>query len=715
MEALTSRRSTRVYTPRSRTPRSPTGSPTPARMASSSPPVAGTSWTAEHVMAVGRDSTDRLVEQPTDTPGRYATVFSMRAGEAIAFVGIVDVCVLQGTATVYEQCVGARWQRVYSPTSHPLASIRAISDDKESGEADDGEIDAIRALWAQRAGGVVVVVRTVQCGLESLGRVSPHADVFKLRPLAQRLRAQGGAEDSDVEAEVRLNAVLGMPGFAPVLYVTTDLQLLRVPTDWTQVLERSAQAPVQLNAAFAQVPPVYVVTGAQGLGKSTFARLLTNQLVSRFGQAFHMEADLGQSEFAAPGALTLNLLDSAVCGPPFAHVGQREPYHAVYLGAVTPKNDPDRYAAGVAQLARAYHEYPAGDRVVPLVVNTQGWVRGLGLDLLYTLCEHVRPTHYVQIHDMQGDGQPLLDFDALESCDPQVTLVSAVGGDLAAGRGQRLAAPELRTLALLSHLYQAESTSVSGIGGMQHIERPVWASHVALAARRPLAVPLSDLIVWLGDEDVAASQLPRALNGTLAGLVCVARAPGVSAHEWSDAEIRGLRNDSGLSDQAAAELSEQGARILLRSQAKDLSIPHVVYGHPNLRSTTFTTHVLVRSIDVSAGVAYLVLPPIASALLDRVIGLVKGPGAGAFGIEVPAWAMVDGGYRERAMGASAAANRRPRRLARAAKRQKFVEQADETNVGIQEAPYLSVEVDEGVGAATMRSHGGQMRRALQQP
>lgn len=34
---------------------------------------------------------------------------------------------------------------------------------------------------------------------------------------------------------------------------------------------------------------------------------------------------------------------------------------------------------------------------VPLVVNTQGWVKGMGYDLLVEAMQHMAPTHMIQV------------------------------------------------------------------------------------------------------------------------------------------------------------------------------------------------------------------------------------------------------------------------------------------------------------------------------
>ncbi|KAJ2887728.1 hypothetical protein IWW38_005075 [Coemansia aciculifera] len=105
--------------------------------------------------------------------------------------------------------------------------------------------------------------------------------------------------------------------------------------------------------------------------------------------------------------------------------------------------------------------------------------------------------------------------------------------------------------------------------------------------------------------------------------------------------------------------------------------------------------------------------------LHRIVGIVKGPGPSTFGVDLPVWTLVDGGYGERAMGSSSVRqqgrfNRRPRHNAgEVALTTDGADGECTAPLGIKEAPYLSVEVDEGIGASSTRSKGGMQRRALQ--
>ncbi|KAJ2776974.1 Polynucleotide 5'-hydroxyl-kinase grc3 [Coemansia javaensis] len=855
---------------------------------------AATTWSpasATRVVAVGaaegpNGRTLSAIGASVSPEERYGVVFDIPDGEAVVFQGIVDVCVLEGAVSAYAYTLTPRdqWVRMFSPSSHPLITLRAAGGRQQPSEGGelDGEMAQMHRLWHEGAGppgtakqrpAAVVALRTVSCGLENIGLAAePFRNIFALKPFVER-RGSGlpkkhgkrrialariesaakaiklggeaagraaasdsdahsdspsdagsASEDSDVAAvveyaqqELALAHCIGLAGFDPVSRVTPDLQLLQTPSDWAEVLDQAGSAALQLDNDFEPISPVYVVAGGAGLGKSTFSRQLVNRLIGRYGRVFYMETDLGQPELAPPGALSLTMLDRPLFGPPFTHVGQTEPYHAVYMGANTPKNDPDRYSSAVKRLAEVYRDYASSARVardpdgaaagssehvVPLVVNTQGWLKGLGLDLHYSLCEDVRPTNYIQMYDPaagaasaqsqdeydaqswggSGGGQqaPFVDFESIADCNPQLSWISAMNferamlaaqqglpgnsapaagaagaaepgaGELgappaeASGRkGPRLTARDTRALALLSHLY-AESTAAEPQqwnAGLCRLADMSWGMRVPLASRCPLVVPWADLVLWLGEEDIPPSQIPRALNGTVVGVIGVAVAPSPDAHVWTDAEVRSLYPDGGgISDQAAVELSEPGSRVLLRADVAahqaahapgsqdGLRLPQIVYGHPSTDATTFLAHALVRSVDADRGHVHLLLPPLVASApahadgagaplgtpLSRIVGLLKGPGLSVGGLELPVWAMVDGGYATRAMGFSAMLERQRFAVPRASRGQQPPSHSEgPANLGIQEAPYMSVEADEGVGASSSRPWGGHMRRAHQ--
>lgn len=150
-----------------------------------------------------------------------------------------------------------------------------------------------------------------------------------------------------------------------------------------------------------------MVCGAKGVGKSTFVRLAVNTLLRRVPEVALLDADCGQPEVTPPGLVSLSLLRAPLLGPPAARLGLStapRPVDARFIGDVSPKSDPQGYAAAVEALLRAWRGGATGD--APLVINTQGWVRGLGLELLSALLSSARPTHLATLRAPDTDRGP---------------------------------------------------------------------------------------------------------------------------------------------------------------------------------------------------------------------------------------------------------------------------------------------------------------------
>ncbi|KAJ1881271.1 hypothetical protein LPJ66_011355, partial [Kickxella alabastrina] len=108
----------------------------------------------------------------------------MPKDSTIVFQGIADICVLHGRVSIYEYAVGAQWVRVYSPSSHPLVSIRAVARCEPQVDAQENnsrDIVELQELWKEHVSldtaGVgsasIVAIRSVSCGLDSIGSVAP--------------------------------------------------------------------------------------------------------------------------------------------------------------------------------------------------------------------------------------------------------------------------------------------------------------------------------------------------------------------------------------------------------------------------------------------------------------------------------------------------------------------------------------------------------------
>ncbi|GAA5909690.1 hypothetical protein JCM8208_003847 [Rhodotorula glutinis] len=264
---------------------------------------------------------------------------------------------------------------------------------------------------------------------------------------------------------------------------------------------------------------VALVEGPKRVGKSTFAKMLLNSLFARYGAVAYLDTDLGQPEFTPSGFLSLNVVRRPVLGPSFTHVAL--PLASRFLGSTSPASDPSAYLEAAQALLETYAlevEYPldgdapTGDgrkivERVPLVINTQGWVKGLGADLLDKLKALARPTHVFSF--ATPDDAPAPPFlGALTT-----VLPPAPPSPLES----KWSAADYRVLSLVSYFH---ALVVEGA-------TPAWDFTRPLLAQAPFALTLADLpggvrLATAAGESIPHTHVLHALNGALVALVAAA-------------------------------------------------------------------------------------------------------------------------------------------------------------------------------------------------
>ncbi|KAL7540375.1 hypothetical protein ACHAXR_010053 [Thalassiosira sp. AJA248-18] len=156
-----------------------------------------------------------------------------------------------------------------------------------------------------------------------------------------------------------------------------------------------------------------LLCGAKGVGKSTLLRYATNRILSissscnaetsnssskRYPRRVAiLDLDCGQAELSPPGMLTLTVVSRPLISDPPVHMVCHQA--AYFFGDITSKADPDTYIQMASQLFRRYEELKKqeGNSTLPLLVNTDGWVKGLGYEILSAIIGCVNPGHIVQI------------------------------------------------------------------------------------------------------------------------------------------------------------------------------------------------------------------------------------------------------------------------------------------------------------------------------
>ncbi|KAK0191673.1 hypothetical protein F5146DRAFT_1103596 [Armillaria mellea] len=305
-----------------------------------------------------------------------------------------------------------------------------------------------------------------------------------------------------------------VPGVHMVSRRTKHCEPYWLPLSWSSAL--SSASPIEANAS-----EVYVVEGPKKTGKSTFARTLVNRLLARYQRVAYIECDVGQSEFTPGGMVALNIIESPLFGPPFTH--PTLPIQAHYIGATTPKSSPSHYLSAIQSLVQTYcldiqtptdmdieaDDDRTWDRI-PLVVNTMGWTKGLGADILQKIHAMVEPT---QIFEFEA---PIID-NSWPTRAPAHPLIKPVPSS------NLYSAADTRTLSIISYFHAVFPSAINP-DSFRQITAMKWNTSLPLCAKRPYEVNISAaidqvILTGAGTEDVRPSEIQCVLNGALVGLV----------------------------------------------------------------------------------------------------------------------------------------------------------------------------------------------------
>jgi polynucleotide 5'-hydroxyl-kinase GRC3/NOL9 len=175
---------------------------------------------------------------------------------------------------------------------------------------------------------------------------------------------------------------------------------------------------------------------------------------------------------------------------------------------------------------------------IPLVVNTMGWSKGLGVDLTQKIAQLVAPSTVFALEPTRVSDTPYASYEppvpAHEDPGPPPRILDAIAPPLHA---PRQTASDHRALALLSYFYAVFPPDARPGTVVQS-----WDTRRPLCAVPPYALDLpramrSVVIAGAGAEDVVPVEAARVLNGALVAFV---------RDDDDDATIYAAEEDWGL-------------------------------------------------------------------------------------------------------------------------------------------------------------------------
>ncbi|OMO49916.1 Pre-mRNA cleavage complex II Clp1 [Corchorus capsularis] len=267
-------------------------------------------------------------------------------------------------------------------------------------------------------------------------------------------------------------------------------------------------------------PPVAFICGAKNSGKTTFSRHLLNVLLQRYPKVAYLDTDVGQPEFTTPGFLSLTVVDKQT--PDLAIPCLKTPDRCLFFGDVSSKRDPSTYLKYIFTLCDYYRkEYcmfeksGSPDRTeLPLVVNTPGWVKGIGYEILVDMLKYISPTHVVKINiSAESKNLPSGAFWLDGDYDGMVSIMEIKSAHRDSFNRSVLVQKDarlLRDLRIMAYFRQC-FPSCQPITTIKELA-------YALASHSPYEVPLSSIKIRHLHCQVPSTETFYSLNATIVGL-----------------------------------------------------------------------------------------------------------------------------------------------------------------------------------------------------
>ncbi|XP_051116952.1 polynucleotide 5'-hydroxyl-kinase NOL9 [Andrographis paniculata] len=285
-----------------------------------------------------------------------------------------------------------------------------------------------------------------------------------------------------------------------------------IPYEWANAAETVTYGSV--------ASPIAFICGPKNSGKTTFSRHLVNVLLRRYKKVAYLDTDVGQTEFTPPGLVSLVMIDKTT--PDVTIPCLKTPARCFFFGDISSKRDPATYVSYIKKLYEHYlkeyntnsrEEIPGKDEV-PLVINTPGWVKGIGYEILVDLLRIMSPTHVVKIQiSAWSKNLPSGTFWLDEENSDLVSVIeinAALQDHMKRSVLVRKDANLLRDLRLMAYFRQCFPRDMT-ISTIKELAR-------AIAAHPPYEVPISSIKIEHRHCKVPATEKFYSLNATIVGL-----------------------------------------------------------------------------------------------------------------------------------------------------------------------------------------------------
>ncbi|KAH8258118.1 hypothetical protein KR038_006158 [Drosophila bunnanda] len=159
-------------------------------------------------------------------------------------------------------------------------------------------------------------------------------------------------------------------------------------------MRRTLLVPQVWNKLKIQSSSRIMIAGGKGVGKSSLLRYLINRNLGQFPYFLLIDLDIGQPEIFVPQTVSCTVIDGPLLGPGF--LLNKQPDCAYVVGQTNIVMCAEQYARAVIQLIQHIQNDPKYANI-PWLINTMGYNKGFGTELMALLVDRIRPTDLIQI------------------------------------------------------------------------------------------------------------------------------------------------------------------------------------------------------------------------------------------------------------------------------------------------------------------------------
>ncbi|KAI9295830.1 hypothetical protein K502DRAFT_341394 [Neoconidiobolus thromboides FSU 785] len=231
--------------------------------------------------------------------------------------------------------------------------------------------------------------------------------VFKLKEEFNYVNENSEDIDNNNEKD-KYNINVLWNTFIPIIKPQSGLIDLIILNEWESAANEIAEE-FDNNNQDNEIP-VILICGDKDSGKSTFSKYLTNKFLNKLNEIALINTDPGQSDFTPPGLLSLHLISKPVLGAPFTQLRKSE--NSYFLGDTHIKNSPEHYLEIVKQLFIKYQQYKENNNnQLPLIINTNGWIKGLGYESLLSVINLIQPNFIIEMDNNNNNTKLITKYN----------------------------------------------------------------------------------------------------------------------------------------------------------------------------------------------------------------------------------------------------------------------------------------------------------------